>query len=129
MVHVVTSSQGGVFSVFIDDFNTTSTIDTFSDNKVQLPLCYPMQYPPVLVPPSDLELQNNHTITLVYIGSSPNAANRTYSNIQFDSFAIPEFKIQESPPTASGVRTTAGRYLMLSTTAILSVSMMHIVLL
>ena len=35
-------------------------------------------------------------------------AKGTYSNIQFDSFAIPEFKIEESPPTASGVRTMAG---------------------
>ncbi|KJA21290.1 hypothetical protein HYPSUDRAFT_739261 [Hypholoma sublateritium FD-334 SS-4] len=30
MIHTVTSSQGGVFSLLVDDFNTTDIIDTFS---------------------------------------------------------------------------------------------------
>jgi hypothetical protein len=98
----VTSPHGGVFAVFLDDFNTTSTIDTFSDNNTQLPLCYPVQFPPVFVPPPDLGSHNNHSITLVYTGPSPNAPNRTSSNVQFDLFAIPPRPITNGAGPAIG---------------------------
>jgi hypothetical protein len=96
MIHTVTSSNGGVFSVLVDGFNTTSTIDTHSGGNQNLPLCMPNQFPPLqIMPPAwaaanDTEMQ--HTITLVYVGISPNAnsTNETTS-VQFDSFAVPVF--------------------------------------
>lgn len=97
MVHVVTTPQGGVFSVFVDDFDTMSTLDTFSDNNTQLPLCYPVQFPPFTASPPGLASRNQHSITLMYTGPSPNAPNGTTSaSVQFDSFSIPIFKSSSS---------------------------------
>ncbi|PPQ68166.1 hypothetical protein CVT26_005772 [Gymnopilus dilepis] len=107
MVHTITSPTGGVFAVFIDGFNTTSTLDTFSSSSSSqapsLPLCYPTQYPPVLVPPPDMEMKDSHTITLVYVGPSPNAPAGTESSVQFDAFAIPDFSKVLSPLTSSAM--------------------------
>jgi hypothetical protein len=106
MVHTVTSSQGGVFAVFVDGFNTTSTIDTFSDNDT-LPLCYPVQFPPFRIPPPTLASQNQHSIMLLYEGPSPKAPNGTVSsNMQFDAFAIPEF---ETSSTGTSHSSAIGR--------------------
>ena len=92
IIHTVTSLTGGVFSVIVDGFNTSDTIDTFAGGDSSLPLCYPVQFPPFHHPPPNLASQNNHTITLTYTGPSPNAPNGTLSNnVQFDSFAIPVF--------------------------------------
>ncbi|TFK31303.1 hypothetical protein BDQ12DRAFT_765789, partial [Crucibulum laeve] len=92
MVHTITSSQGGIFSVLVDGFNTTNIIDTYSGGNTTLPVCYPAQFPPFIKPPPTLGIQNNHTITLVYSGPSPSAPNQTNSSsIQFASFAIPDF--------------------------------------
>ena len=96
MIHTVTSSTGGVFSVLVDGFNTTSTIDTYSDGNLNLPRCMPSQFPPLRIMPPAWEAANDteteHAITLVYVGISPNAnlTNETTS-VQFDSFAIPVF--------------------------------------
>jgi hypothetical protein len=74
----------------VDGFNTSSTIDTFSSPDASL--CYPVQFPPFVHPPPDLATRNNHSITLVYIGPSPQASNSSHlSEVQFDSFAIPQF--------------------------------------
>jgi len=88
MVHTVTSPNGGVFSVWLDGFNTTTNIDTSSQRGgYSLPLCYPLQFPPFLVTPPGFETHTNHTLMLVYIGPSPDSTNST---VQFDSFAIPD---------------------------------------
>jgi hypothetical protein len=104
MVHVMTSSHGGVFSIFLDGMNTTSLIDTYTDEQHALPQCFPNQYPPFeMIPPTyHNDSETTHTITLVYIGASPNApkgANDT--NVQFDSFAIPVFMVDASQNSGS----------------------------
>ncbi len=104
MIRTVTSSQGGLFSLLVDDFNTTDIIDTYSGPNQPLPLCFPNQFPPFTTPPPTLALQNNHTIKLVYIGQSPNAPNNlTGNNGQFDSFAIPTFS-EMSPKVNQAVK-------------------------
>jgi len=93
MIHTVTSPQGGVFAVFVDGFNTTDVIDTFAGPNSSLPLCYPVQFPPFLQLPPTQASKNNHSITLIYTGPSPNAPNGTAeSSGQFDSFAIPDLQ-------------------------------------
>src|ERR1700737_4335965 len=120
MVHVVTSQQGGVFSVFVDGFDTGSTIDTYSDNKTNyttLPLCYPAQFPPFVATPPTLASQNQHSITLMYTGPSLNAPNGTTSaNVEFDSFAIPVFK---SSTSAAGTERSGPILLAFSVSMIL----------
>ena len=98
MIHTVTSQQGGVFAVFVDDFNTTDVIDTYSGpDSAALPLCYPVQYPPFLEPPPTLASQSTHVIKLVYSGRSLNAPNLTAEHCgQFDAFAIPDLSVQPS---------------------------------
>ena len=107
MIHTVTSSQGGVFSIFVDDFNTTDVIDTFSGSNSPMPLCYPVQFPPFLVPPPTLASQNNHLIELIYSGPSPNAPSGTTEHSgQFDAFAIPD--LLATPFSASGTVRKGG---------------------
>lgn len=90
MVHTVTSPNGGVFSVWLDGFNTTTNIDTSSQHgDYSLPVCYPLQFPPFLVTPPGFETHTNHTLMLVYIGPSAGSKGSTSSSVQFDSFAIP----------------------------------------
>jgi len=105
MVHTVTSSTGGVFSVWIDDFDTNTPIDTFSLHGNQaFPVCYPVQFPPFAITPPGFELHSNHTIKLVYVGPSEFApAGANTSNFQFDSFAIPILKSATSDGIASCV--------------------------
>ncbi|KAF8804303.1 hypothetical protein BYT27DRAFT_6700878 [Phlegmacium glaucopus] len=95
MIYTVTSSNGGVFSVLADGFNTTSTINTFSgfvENQT-LPSCYPLQFPPFAATPPGYQSRENHIITLVHIGPSPNAPKGTHTSIvQFDSLAIPDLE-------------------------------------
>jgi hypothetical protein len=89
----VTSPRGGVFYVFIDGFNTSTTIDTYSGGDEQLPQCIPFQFPPVAHPPSDMGARNEHTITLVYTRHSSRAPHGTNSSeVQIDTFAIPIFQ-------------------------------------
>lgn len=102
-VHTVTSPRGGVFAIFVDGFNTTSTIDTFSSDST-LPLCYPFQFPPFISAPRDLASRNNHSITLMYVGSSPNAPNGSISEVQFDTFAIPDIPQTAATNSGYGVR-------------------------
>jgi hypothetical protein len=92
MVRTVTSPNGGVFSVWLDGFNTTSNIDTSSQHgNYSLPVCYPLQFPPFLLTPPGFETHTNHTLTLVYTGPSARAPGGTNSStVQFDSFAIPD---------------------------------------
>ena len=94
MVHTVTSSMGGVFSVLADGVDTATTIDTyFTQGNQRFPLCYPLQFPPFMITPPGFETHSNHTLTLVYIGPSKFARNGTdISTIQFDSFAIPDLQ-------------------------------------
>ncbi|KAF8901904.1 hypothetical protein CPB84DRAFT_1776986 [Gymnopilus junonius] len=85
---------GRVFAVFVDGFNTTDVIDTFSGPNSALPQCYP----------------------LLYIGPSPNAPNgTTESSGQFDSFAIPSSQIQSG--SISGKKAN-GLVLMISGLAV-----------
>lgn len=98
-VRIHTSPRGGVFEVFVDGFNTSTPIDTYSPEDPLLPLCYPVQFPPFVAHPPDLATID-HIITLVYTGPSPRApAGTNSSEVQFDSFAIPEL---EPPYIASG---------------------------
>ncbi|KAJ7461411.1 hypothetical protein B0H11DRAFT_1736152 [Mycena galericulata] len=106
MVHMVTSSDGGVFSVILDGLNTTTTIDTYSGGQLVLPQCMPSQFPPLRMVPPTLANETEHTITLVYIGASPNAGNETgtKTNIQFDSFALPIFLVDGQSSGADSLR-------------------------
>lgn len=100
-IHTVTSPIGGVFGVFVDGFNTTSTIDTFSSSGESG--CYPIQFPPFARAPPDQATKNQHSITLVYTGPSPDAANRSSSEVRFESFAIPD--LQSQVPTSGCVHS------------------------
>ena len=102
MVHTVTSSSGGMFSVWIDGVDTNDTIDTFSVHGNQVfPVCYPVQFPPLAITPPGFESHSDHTIKLVYIGTSKFApAGTNTSNFQFDSFAIPIFESTTSGGTS-----------------------------
>ncbi|TFK33431.1 hypothetical protein BDQ12DRAFT_615298, partial [Crucibulum laeve] len=95
MIQTVTSPNGGVFSLLFDGFNTTDVIDTYSGSKFTLPTCFPAQFPPFNIPPPNFGTQNNHTVTLIYSGRSPNAPghNANSSIVQFASFAIPDFSL------------------------------------
>jgi hypothetical protein len=105
--------------VFVDGFNTTSTIDTFS-NDSSLPLCYPVQFPPFVEAPPDQAATDHHSITLVYTGSSPNAPNGSSSEIQFESFAIPDF--QSPPASSSGFGLRDGGTALLTTIILIIVT-------
>ncbi|KAF8875341.1 hypothetical protein CPB84DRAFT_1752703 [Gymnopilus junonius] len=94
MLHLITSSQGGIFLVKVDGFNTTDFIDTRSGpQNVTLPTCYPLQYPPFLVPPPGYQSRSSHSMTLVHLGISPSAPEGTNtSTVQFDTYAIPDLE-------------------------------------
>ena len=94
MVHTVSSPNGGVFSLLIDGFNTTSVIDTYSGPGNDIPSCYPRQFPGFVITPPDYNEHITHNITLVYIGQSKQAPEGDVihnSIVQFDAFAIPSF--------------------------------------
>ena len=103
MVRTVTSSTGGVFSVWVDGVDTDSPIDTFFVHGNQaFPVCYPVQFPPFAITPPGFESHSNHTIKLVYVGPSKFApAGTNTGNFQFDSFAIPNFESSISGGSAS----------------------------
>jgi len=107
MVRTVTSSTGGVFAVWIDGFDTNSTIDTFSLHGNQVfPVCYPVQFPPFVITPPEFGSHSDHTIKLVYVGTSKFApAGANTSNLKFDSFAIPIFESMTSGGTSPSVHT------------------------
>lgn len=94
MVHVVTSSSGGVFWVIVDGFNTSSYVDTYSGPGLNSsrPVCYPNQFPPFVSTPPGYQSDTNHSLTLVYTGNSKSAPEGTTSSVQFDSFAIPDLE-------------------------------------
>ncbi|PPQ74470.1 hypothetical protein CVT26_001106 [Gymnopilus dilepis] len=88
----VTGPDGGIFLVLIDDFNTTSTIDTFSGQGQELPQCFHSQFPPMAIIPPNFSEQDNHSVTLMFIGKSSWAlANATRSVGRFSSLSIPRF--------------------------------------
>ncbi|KAF8991236.1 hypothetical protein BDQ17DRAFT_1313507 [Cyathus striatus] len=97
-VHTITSPYGGVFSVFVDGFDTQTTIDTsayYSNfGEPPTPQCLPIQFPPFVVSPPDFQSNppSGHSITLVFVAPSPEALNGTNASasIQFDAFSIPE---------------------------------------
>lgn len=96
--HLLTTLNGGVFSVIVDGLNTTTSLDTYSGShsntggSTTFPLCYPAMFPPFPIVPPQYASRNNHTISLVLIGPSPNAPLSNTSQIvgQFNGFAIPE---------------------------------------
>lgn len=104
-VDVLTSFNGGIFSIIIDGFNTTSTIDTYAgnptDNATTFPLCYPNRFPPMGLIPQQYFSKGSHTISLVFIGPSPNAQSPNSSQVmgQFVGFSIPDLS---APLTNSG---------------------------
>ncbi|KAF9522918.1 hypothetical protein CPB83DRAFT_899226 [Crepidotus variabilis] len=90
LLNVMTSPQGGVFAVFIDDTQIMNRFDTFDADQVK---CIRRQYPPFpsLVPPG-FGSRNSHSITLMHYGPSTLAPNGTVSSVvQLDSFAVPQF--------------------------------------
>ncbi|PPQ81255.1 hypothetical protein CVT26_015074 [Gymnopilus dilepis] len=93
VVNAVTSFTGGVFAVIVDGFETTNLVDTYKDagpGLLELPTCFPLQFPPFALPPPNYAATINHTLTLVYKGPSANAPNGTNISMGvFDSFAIP----------------------------------------
>lgn len=103
MVHAVTSWSGGVFSVVVDGFNTTSEVDTYSGFAANdpLPTCFPVQFPPFVVTPPNYQSRSSHTIALVYLGRSPHAPGVTNASFaQFDSFALPDLQDNISSSSA-----------------------------
>jgi len=92
MICTITSPNGGVFSVWIDGFNTSSNVDTFAHpGNISLPLCYPLQFPPFAVTPPGFDTRTNHMVTLIYTGPSIySSEGSSTSTAQFDSFAIPD---------------------------------------
>ncbi|KAF8883469.1 hypothetical protein CPB84DRAFT_1965172 [Gymnopilus junonius] len=100
MVNTMTSSDGGVFSVIIDGFDTMSFVDTYSGpGNLSLPICYPLQFPPFYVQPPEYANRTSHTLELLFIGVSPLAPNGTNTSIgQLGVFAIPNL----NPPTSNG---------------------------
>lgn len=111
LVHVVKSPQGGVFSMFVDDFLIEDPIDTFNADGE---LCYPLQFPPFAAPPPGYGERDNHSITLVHIGPSKKAPNGTTSStVVFDAFAIPQ--VEASVLTSNAITNAfAGQTVMLS---------------
>ncbi|PPQ98276.1 hypothetical protein CVT26_013520 [Gymnopilus dilepis] len=106
VVNTISSHNGGLFSVLVDGFNTTSAIDTNTaiGGNVSLPTCYPIQFPPFVITPPNYQSRTNHTIELVFIGSAPTPAQGTTASVgQFDSFAIPDLE------SAFGVATSRNR--------------------
>lgn len=96
-INTVSSSHGGVFSLLVDGFNVSNTIDTYTNDSIQLPICYPQQFPPFIRPPPGWQTKENHNITLVYIGPSANAPNgSSLSNVQFEFFSIPNLLASSS---------------------------------
>ncbi|KAF8991240.1 hypothetical protein BDQ17DRAFT_1371026 [Cyathus striatus] len=97
-VHTITSASGGVFSVFVDGFDTKTPIDTNTYSRdpgdPPTPQCYPRQFPPFVESPPNFKSNppSGHSITLTFVGPSPMAPNGTNTNatIQFDAFSIPE---------------------------------------
>ncbi|KAJ2919119.1 hypothetical protein MD484_g1343, partial [Candolleomyces efflorescens] len=101
MVRTVPSRTGGAFSLFIDGFNTSNTIDTYNPNASTLeeargqgmnPNCYHVrQFPPMVIVPIGYEDRETHNVTLVYIGAGERLLGADPSNlsVHFDSFALP----------------------------------------
>lgn len=105
MIHTVTSPMGGVFNVIVDDFHTRCTIDTFVAPGDSLqPTCYPIAFPPFQVTPPGYSSRDNHTMSLIYIGASPDAPQGIESSAQLDSYAIPI----EPDPRGINNRATSG---------------------
>jgi hypothetical protein len=119
-IHTLRSSRGGVFAVFVDGFNTTSTIDTFTNESTLSP-CYPVQFPPFIMAPPTLAATDRHSITLTYTGPSPKAPNGSASEVQFDSFSIPQF---QSPATANSGNGLKHRGTVLLTTVALMIAVL-----
>jgi hypothetical protein len=92
-INVVNAPNGGVFSIVVDGFNTSSTIDTFVGTVDDgVPLCSTYQFPPFAITPPEFSSQQDHTITLVFIGRSGDVpANISTIIGQFHSFAMPDF--------------------------------------
>ncbi|KAJ2934252.1 hypothetical protein H1R20_g2854, partial [Candolleomyces eurysporus] len=101
MIRTIPSKTGGVFSLVIDGFNTTSYIDTYIPNASTADeargeslnsSCYRVhQFPPMNIVPPGYENRETHTVSLVYIGAGPLllGADPLNLSVQFDSFALP----------------------------------------
>jgi hypothetical protein len=82
----------------VDGFNTTSVIDTYADSDndgaAVNTVCFPYRFPPLSIAPTNYGSRNDHTITLVFIGPSPDAGplfNASQAVGSINGFAIPEF--------------------------------------
>ncbi|KAJ2918165.1 hypothetical protein MD484_g2280, partial [Candolleomyces efflorescens] len=103
VVRTIPSKTGGIFSVLIDGFNTTSYVDTYLHNastpdearsESLNPGCYRVhQFPPMNIVPPGYESRETHTISLVYVGAGPlflaAGADPSSLSVHFDSFALP----------------------------------------
>ncbi|RXW14211.1 hypothetical protein EST38_g11642 [Candolleomyces aberdarensis] len=101
MIRTIPSKTGGVFSLVIDGFNTTSYIDTYipdpstpeeARGESLNSSCYRVhQFPPMNIVPPGYESRETHMISLVYIGAGPLLLGSDPRNlsVQFDSFAMP----------------------------------------
>jgi hypothetical protein len=101
MIRTIPSKTGGVFSLIIDGFNTTSVIDTYVHNastpddargESLNSSCYRVhQFPPMNIVPPGYENRETHTISLVYVGAGLFllGADPRNLSVEFDSFALP----------------------------------------
>jgi hypothetical protein len=101
MVRTIPSRTGGLFSLIIDDFNTSSYIDTYSPDASSIEgargqglnaSCYSVQqFPPVGGVPPGYESRLTHRVSLVYMGAGRSLQGTDPQNlsVQFDSFALP----------------------------------------
>ncbi|KDR77572.1 hypothetical protein GALMADRAFT_65596, partial [Galerina marginata CBS 339.88] len=116
-IGVLNALNGGMFSVVVDGFNTTSTIDTYiGPGADQLPMCIPYQFPPFAVTPPHFSSEENHTITLVFIGPSTDAPTNVNMSIgQFNRLAIPDLVAfsKSSNQASSTTERSIEHYLLL----------------
>jgi hypothetical protein len=96
-IHIISSPFGGIFSIVVDGFNTTSVIDTYADSDndgaATNTVCFPFRFPPFAITPTDYGSRNDHTISLVFVGQSPDAGplfNASQAVGRINGFAIPE---------------------------------------
>ena len=112
MVRTIPSKTGGAFSLLIDGFNTSTSIDTYYGNastseeaqgKSLNTNCYRVhQFPPVILVPPGYESRDTHTVSLVYIGAGESLLGTAPQDlsVQFDSFALPIYSEAEMSSAA-----------------------------
>lgn len=72
-------------------------IDTYADSDndgaATNTVCFPFRFPPFPIVPTEYGSRNDHTITLIFVGPSPDAGpmfNASQAVGQINGFAIPE---------------------------------------